>query len=545
MRSAHLADYRSIGQLQPGTPTPGSYLRRAAAFRDARRAGYNTKASLMYVYTAYKASINTQMLRDKIDSIIAQRTRNEDEAKLLRKVFSDTGRMTLYTERTNFEKLVQRSNYLVHIKTVFEIYKNLNSPLIYSDVAAPWRAVCGYTLFEGELALTRDITTCSHCGSAMRRMSRMGVRIRGDVDEFWCQSCVDAGAQYCEVSGIRFDSSFEFAVTDTGLDFCVEYCTERQNLCYYDDEDECWVQSEARGTELPGYHGAARPWSTRRGDSGIPIPKKAIGVELELGFKDNGHLTKFLRKHMRAGGRIRDWPFSIERDGSLTGIPGGCEIISDPLPLHEGYVAADAPWRKLLELLNKHGGQGWKHREKAGIHVNMDVRHVTSDDVFKFAVFISNCAALSKFIAGRKKIFGREYEGSRFKMYSGGYREKKAVEYKNLNANEALRVFKDREGGKYSPVNFRNNECLEVRIFGSNIKYEGFMACVEYCVAAMEYVQTIETSDVFNPILSSLFRHWLATKTKQYPNLCLRIGLSEHTQDEAFKTKLQPVKECA
>jgi hypothetical protein len=564
MRSARLACYRTVGQLRPTDPTPGGYLRRAAAYRDARAAGYSVKNSLVYVYTAYATTMNTDVLRREFDHLIAQRAHDPREEDMLRTIHKETGRLSLYSPRTNFEALMARAkedaSLMSHVKWMFKFYREapretprheMANEVLRSPNAEPWRKALGFTLFDGQIVATSEIGKCAHCQEPFLSAMRTVVIVNTSyLQEAWCPTCAREHSTACDVSGQRFanDANFAFERTEGGLNFCVDYCTVRSHRVYRDEEDNLWYVENTEGARLPGYHGSVRPWAEGRG-SGFTLPKKAIGVELEIGFKGGDTArSRFLGKHMKDGGRIRNWPFSVERDGSLDGnVPGGCEIISDPLPFWEGYAAPDSHWRKLLELLNKSGAQGWKHRVHAGIHVNMDVRHVTREDVFKFAIFISNCAALSKFIAGRKKIFGRHDQpsGQEFSMYTGGYTEKKMKEYSKLTPEQGIKMIRERDGGKYSPVHFRNNECLEVRIFGSNIKYEGFMACVEYCAAAMEYVQTLEISDVFNPILSSLFRHWLAARTKQFPNLSARIGLTETPEGEVFKTKLQPVKECA
>jgi hypothetical protein len=352
---------------------------------------------------------------------------------------------------------------------------------------------------------------------------------------------------HCELSGRYFDEQYVVReMLDDGCTVCREY-GEINDLIEFDSDEEEWTATSPRRTRLLcDYHQAQRPWAR-----GARIPRQAVGVELEIGFAGgNKARNRFLQAHVVPGtGRMLDGaPFCVERDGSLenAGVPGGIEIISDPLSFRDGYQAKGSAWREMLKTLLEHGAEGWKWREHAGIHVNQDVQHVTRETVLKYAIFISNAAALSKFIAGRRKIYNRGNHESehtqRTKMYSGGFNKKEATSYTALTIAQS--VEKAFEDGKYAPVYLRiGGNCIETRIFGSNIRYEGFMACVEYCVAVLDYVQTIETHEVFSPILSSMFRAWLGEHPQKYPNLSARLGVVQHSRDVAVPptAKISPL----
>jgi hypothetical protein len=519
----------------------------------------------MYVNASYKTGTNTQALRNELEQMIKAKTTDPGARIVLRRIFKETNRLTLFKPGVSFAKVMEKVRFdpllAAHVKRIYSIYmaeyrnsasgaaKDFCKAVLVHPNSEPWLTWMGHVWFRNDIVNTSDIIKCQCCDTKTLRIEVHNVRTTPSnmsAQAVWCRDCLGKHAFFCSVSRTTFDRrTCHYLETAEGEPFCQEYCVQ-QGMAEQ-DEHGYWHLLNRTPQQLPGYHGSARPWRDRHANTQIPM--KAIGVELECGFKKEGDLQRFLNKNMRSGGRILNLPFGIERDGSLGNVTGGCEIISDPLEFHAGYVADDAPWRKLLKLLHDSGGQGWVNRQYAGIHVNMDIRHVTKDDVFKFVVFISNCAALSKFIAGRKQLYGHGGTDAallKTKMYSGGYKERKAAEFKGLTDIDQLMV-RLGTGSKHSPILLRSGgQCLEVRIFGSNIKYEGFMSCVEYCVAAMEYVQTIETHEVFNPILSTLFRHWLVTRIKEYPNLCNRIGLTEeHNTEGAFKTKLQPVKEIA
>lgn len=321
-------------------------------------------------------------------------------------------------------------------------------------------------------------------------------------------------------------SAVEWVQLDTG-ESVWKAGNEAAGRIYYDDDLEVWVRSSTRGG-VARYHGGRRDWIHARSET----TRNCIGVELECGFKSSGHLSKFLNRFVDASGRfINERPFLIENDSSLGGVIGGCEIISEPLPLWEGYQAPDSQWRWLLDKLNHNGGQGWKHRNVAGIHVNMDVQGRPVTDIVRFIALINNAASISRFVSGRKGIFGARHmdsaENSQLadidafalldkNQAGGGYGRVPAA------SADVFRSMQER--GKYNPVHIRpNGKVLEVRIFGANIRYEGFMACVEYCVSGLEYVSTTD-ADVTHPELGKHFRQWLSENAAKYPNLVARLG---------------------
>lgn len=313
---------------------------------------------------------------------------------------------------------------------------------------------------------------------------------------------------------------------------CVRELNEPRGAIELNAETGEWEILNGDG-RVAGYHSAPRTWTSQR------VAQQSIGVELELGFHDEAKFRRLLAKYVDSHGRFRSRPFAIESDSSVSSLPNGCEIISDPLPLDTGYTNEDSHWRWLLALLHQHGARGWQHRQYAGIHVNLDVRHVTRETVALFSCFINNAAAVSKFVSGRKGIYGgggaidagTNEEMLDFDTYAkrngidGGHTSGYIKQETPSDLEAQYHTLRGR--GKYQPVNIRNGNVVEVRIFGSNIKYEGFMACVEYCLAGMAFVQTDEGRNaVFASNVSEQFLAWLHAQ-EQYPNLRARLMRAE------------------
>jgi hypothetical protein len=320
---------------------------------------------------------------------------------------------------------------------------------------------------------------------------------------------------------------------------------EHNGLIYQDEDTGAWRVSNPN-SRIGSYHGAHREWRGARSGTFVGC----IGVELECGWKSHDHLRRFVRRFVNENGHFHSGrPFLIESDSSLSSVPNGVEIISEPLPLYAGYQAEDAPWRWLLSVLSQSGCEGWAHRRYAGIHVNMDASNRTASEITRYVLFLHNIPAIAKFVSGRTHIYGASPSATpatdsildNFTQFSnrthfdGGfvhYTPEILAQMQGLRSpvtkftGDTLAVI--RNIGKYQPVNVRSGGVLETRIFGANIRYTGFMACVELCVAGMEFVRELEDdTEVFNPELSTQFRSWLNDHSEKYPNLIARIGALE------------------
>lgn len=476
--------------------------------------------------------------------------RSEDERDLALDVFEQTGSFAVFNDCISVEHLriacSGSTNYLFHLKQVLGIYLRSSNPAAYdfvhSDEFDYLLEALELENIGGYLCDTDDCYTCDRCGDRSISESTEVCDEEGDAIDTYCEDCVSRHTFTCYISGRLFDDRVSSVEVDGEI--CArEYCVDHGLIEYDEDEDEYRTCSDYNEEEsvIPDYHRMTRKWRTN------VTPPRAIGVELEVGFRDGVRgRSAFSEEHFFKGAANNSLPFILEKDGSLDAVPGGVEIISYPLDLYTGYVAADAPWRKMLGYLRDHGAEGWKWRTLAGIHVNQDITHLAPNVIIKYAVFISNAAALSKFIAGRKKIYNTNAGRNPKCMYGGGFIRKNLVDYDRCSVGQGLsKAFRE---GKYAPVHYHQDEgYIETRIFGSNIRYEGFMACVEYCVAVLEYVQTIDNAELFSPLVASMFRSWLSARNKQYPNLSARLGVVPHPMGTAIppSAKVSPILAAA
>lgn len=475
----------------------------------------------------------------------------EDVRNVLIQTLARAGSAALFNPETVDgvdEHLIESHPEAAHIIGALVLCANSDNPyarnVLQTDNGRSALEAYGYEEYEDEDGDTRwaasdDLCTCEGCGGRLLSGDAFYVHTDNDPDDgttdSWHEHCA-RDSRYvvrCSITGYWVDNrSVDVAEVD-GRAVWQALC-EANGEIHYSERHDCWLRGSEdpdEEEELAGYHSVYRSWESK------PCTTQGyVGVELELGFPD-GDRSEFLEA-FTDGGRFTDGrPFIIERDGSLDSIPEGCELISSPLPLYEGYQSPKAPWRSVLRDLHDYGAAGWQYRKYAGLHVNLCVTGEADDTVMKYAIFINTARAMSCFIAGRKKLYGRD-------DLRGGYDTYTHALLKQTPRSAFGTVY---GRGKYSAVNRRNADCLETRIFGSNLRYEGFMAAVEYCVAVMAYARIVDVWQVASPIAAAEFRGWLGTQVKRFPNLCARLGIIVHDPSHAIPStaKLVPILAAA
>lgn len=316
----------------------------------------------------------------------------------------------------------------------------------------------------------------------------------------WCEQCSTDETFYCEVTGNYYSHS-EFTQSETihGSPLCEEACSSLG--WWYDDDSDGWRDPDDRSTGIPEYHEAERPEFLPAARITDPL-KRTYGIELEVEFSDMGDRENFFEQFFDGSGLSKDNKFSAELDGSLND-DLGLEIISAPFEL-AAYQSGntDAGWPLMCKRLYDASARGWPVRRNYGMHVNVDIRPLGMDlmeaettegykriheRASRFVAFLLNNKDLTARLAGRNT------------PYSGSAMEK----VRDLDGAQELM-----SEGKYVPAVLRGGFVLEVRIFGSNVRYEGLLRNVEYVDSGLAYVDEA-SAQLFHSMTISSYRAWL------------------------------------
>ncbi len=212
-----------------------------------------------------------------------------------------------------------------------------------------------------------------------------------------------------------------------------------------------------------------------------PLPKfygKGLhqGIELEI---DNGNNFDLVTKELHELSEDGDL-FYMKPDGSL---PDGIEIVSHPMSLD--FHKNNMKWDKIMRKCLKHGwrshnaysGEEDKKIYTCGLHIHVGKKHFTHLEKIKLAIFINTNKKYIEKIARRK---------------SNGYHAYKCIEKNKIKDSSC------NYNSRYESLNWLNGNTIEFRMFRGTLKYNTFVATLEFVNAVCYFVKTINVHQVYN-----------------------------------------------
>ncbi len=161
--------------------------------------------------------------------------------------------------------------------------------------------------------------------------------------------------------------------------------------------------------------------------------------------------------------------FYCKHDGSLY---DGFEIVSHPMTLRAHKTMA---YSDMLAELKKAGCKSHS-TTTCGLHVHVSRSFFTMSETVKLGLFVY-------FNKSRLETFARRTETS--------YAKFKPVLRSDLKAAG----HSDR---RYEAINFENARTIEFRLFKGTLKFETFMATLEFCDAVSRFVKTVSACSIVN-----------------------------------------------
>jgi len=161
--------------------------------------------------------------------------------------------------------------------------------------------------------------------------------------------------------------------------------------------------------------------------------------------------------------------FYCKHDGSLH---DGFEIVSHPMTLRAHKTMA---YSDMLAELKKAGCKSHS-TTTCGLHVHVSRSFFTQSEMVKLGLFVY-------FNKSRLETFARRTESSYAK-------------FKPLNRSNYLESAESRN--RYEAINFENARTIEFRLFKGTLKFETFMATLEFCDAVSRFVKTVSACSIVN-----------------------------------------------
>lgn len=332
------------------------------------------------------------------------------------------------------------------------------------------------------------LVCCEDCGDVVRNDDATWV---GSRDGYICDSCLSNNYSWCEdceeyypddiMNTIRLYTGETRAVCDDCYDNYVE-CYECGDFApsdsVYSNENGDLVCPNCHHGErgnrrmgIRGYHYTSVPGY---GMDFLGVEnrtfKPMLGVELEVESRNGSSFSKRNTDADDVREIIGENRVVCCSDGSLC---DGFEIISCPAALsyHKDTLKWEDGLKKLIELNYRSHDGG-----HCGLHVHIDRQYFgtqSKDDVEAkfFITFRNNMEWI--------KLFSRRNNYSYCRP--NGYDDSEVQKISKFVAPPDKAWIKNKkQGDRYCALNFHPRDTIEVRIFRGTLKYESFMATLEF-----------------------------------------------------------------
>jgi len=365
------------------------------------------------------------------------------------------------------------------------------------------------------------VSVCDRCDSIETVNDNMHTV---DDNEIWCEGCTDRRAYFCDGCN-EFNSRGTCFINDRSESWC-EGCTDNAYFCdecdvyNADGCDSCADNTDENGNRIIhdySYRPDALFHSTDKNE------RLYFGIEIEV--EDSRNLSESSAYAHRLEGMELAY---LKHDGSLS---CGYEIVTHPMS-HDFYKnEASDLWDTLEHLRTYYKVKSWD-TTTCGLHIHVSRTGFEGGaHMHRFLNLIYSNPDMYQKLAGR--------EQSRWATFDDIMKvEVKRDEYGNrmtdedgftLHQSKRSIASKLQGGGgsteRYSAVNTRNRETLEMRIFRGTVNQDTVKAHLDLAHASVEYTRTMTVKDIRNGALSAdAFMWYIIQNVELYSNLVARMN---------------------
>ena len=302
-----------------------------------------------------------------------------------------------------------------------------------------------------------------------------------------CECCLDNNYFVCNYCSEWSHNSSEIPYYDGSLCtscyednfFTCDSCNEIYHVDNHDGDGYC-CNCGGESSCLHSY--SYKPCPVFYGESKENL---FFGVELEI--ESDGNSFEDIVEN------LPDFLYAKE-DSSMN---EGFEIVSHPTSWN-WLIENSKQWNKILDL-RKEGFKSY-NTSTCGMHVHMSKRAFGSLHLYKFLKLFFENQEFILTVSRRKKYLLEQY---------ASLETDESIVYK------AKTKYNDDDKGRYTAVNLRNDETVEVRIFRGTLHPEGFWRNIEFCKAAYDYTK----NESIKNINANSFCKFIEKNKKEYFNL--------------------------
>ena len=387
--------------------------------------------------------------------------------------------------------------------------------------------VCNTSVDKDDVVTTSySDYVCNDCVRICDRCNDVGTENDSfnmvDGNEMWCEVCVDRRAYWCD-SCNEYNTSGTIYIQDRGESWC-NPCGDNSYYCddcdtyNADGCDSCADNTDENGNRIIhdySYRPDAIFHSTDKNE------RLYFGIEIEV--EDSRHLSESSAYAHRLEGMELAY---LKHDGSLS---CGYEIVTHPMS-HDYYKnEASDLWDTLEHLRTYYKVKSWD-TTTCGLHIHVSrTGFEGGSHMHRFLNLIYSNPDMYQKLAGREQsrwatfddivseqVLRDEY-GNRMTCEEGFtlYTSKRDIASKLQGHNTE----------RYSAVNTRNRETLEIRIFRGTVNQQTVKAHLDLAHASVEYTRHMTVKDIREGALSaSSFVYYILQNSTLYPELSERVN---------------------
>ena len=338
----------------------------------------------------------------------------------------------------------------------------------------------------------------------------------------WCESCTSNHAQWCE-SCMEYGTDGYSYIQDIDQYWCND-CTSSTSYCEYCDThnsggcENCENESDENGDRIIhdyNYRPDTIFHSTDKDE------RLYFGIEIEVedprGLRDSSHYA-----HRLEGMELA----YLKQDGSLS---CGFEIVTHPMSHDFFKNEADELWDTLENLRTTYKVKSWS-TTTCGLHIHISRTGFNGGShMHRFINLVYSNQELYETLAGRKSTRWASFDDlvwSDFVRDEEGCPVQDEYGYTDTVTKRSIARKLHRGSGseRYSAVNVRNAETLEMRIFRGSVNSRTIKSQIDLAHASVEYTRTLTVKDIRADALSAdRFTEYILDHSELYPQLCERL----------------------
>ena len=393
-------------------------------------------------------------------------------------------------------------------------------------------SVCNNCWESGEYEL------CSDCGNIINldydnyeRVYNGGIVCSNCANEYYrCDECGylfdreevrtdDYAHCYCNRC---YDSLDMIECSDCGRIISV-------NDSYYDEDEECYYCDGCEGNRNTyihdyNYKPETRFFITNEEDEDN-YNNEFMGVELEV---DRGYKIKETAANVVAASRTEEYlasncPYEYEseknglvylkHDGSLGDV--GFEIVSRPCSFK--YHLTKFPWEEIMDACLKNNYRSHQTSD-CGLHVHVNRSYFGECENEQDFNIAKTILIIERFWQNIIKFTRRR--GGELQQWAKpneiGIDDYDTKETAIEKCKEQKNIMRRHHGERYHAVNLQNSNTVEFRIFKGTLKYNTFIATLEFVHIVCEKAIKWELKKILNSSWEDLFEEVTFPEIKQY-----------------------------